>query len=852
MLYVFLFISNLLINTCCFKKIKMKSKFSVKKLFYVLFSLNVIFCAQAQEAERKFAYDNYIKYSTQALSTKDAEKEASIKKYRESFNKTPYRYSQLLNEVKKNSKECLVLLDDDGKFTDLAPQEKRIEDEKILLDKGELQREVIATVVSEAINRLWKIADAYRLGEMKEKEVLVDKFYKAIIHYGNLETGRSNAGPRFHASCFLIPTAAVNIYFSLLKEMDETEAGTSKNRLQNDACILLKELALQSWTQPLRNDATDNNVVQIERFRNHVWWVGGNALAYRSLLPTAFMYKSIPMIDLLSEICQSGISQTSQATYNESFWIEGFTADGAGWGHGKQCLIWGYPIDGGNNALNMLVMLKGSPWEKKLTQENKETLINFFQGGNWYFYKGYQLPCLGRASFDMKVGNSTIPSLGLANILMKDWKTSFTDSEQSEITQFIHEAKTKVINMPQFDLGLYSGTRWFFNNDDLIKKNTDYHIMVNMASNRCDGIESAVGFADEYNFFTCDGMTFFQRNGTEYKSVYGGWDITASPGVTAREGMEKIKPVTNWRGYNSKFNFAGAATSGGENAVAGFVFEKTNASDKPDVNDKGTNKNENECIYGVQAHKAYFMQGDYLIALGSGVNNLRPELEGTIRTTIDQTAKENDITVFENGSWQKVKTGIQSFFNKGKSVWIKQQDKFAYTVLPQYSKTAYYTCETKVTDWAKMNSQNQKLKDLPSSVDILRLWIDHGREVKNDTYGYVVYCGKENPVVALPFVVLQNDTQIQAVKSLDNKLYQAVFYDGNSKLNQQGISISVSNPCIVQMESKDKELVISVQDPQMNKDLKQITVSFNKKSFVFEMPKGKLAGKPVIQKYKSE
>lgn len=54
-----------------------------------------------------------------------------------------------------------------------------------------------------------------------------------------------------------------------------------------------------------------------------MWWVGGNALAYRSLLPVAAMYRSIPMIDLLAEVCQRGISMTSQNTYSEAFWTEG-------------------------------------------------------------------------------------------------------------------------------------------------------------------------------------------------------------------------------------------------------------------------------------------------------------------------------------------------------------------------------------------------------------------------------------------------------------------------------------------------------------------------------------------------
>lgn len=820
----------------------------MKKIVFIFLCFSCMMQSLAQDAERKFAYENYVKYSTQAQTVKDSKKEASIKKYREGFNTTPYRYDQLNKEMKKSSQECFALLGEDGQFTDLAPLEKKITDEKMLLSKYTAQSDIIAGVVSEAVNRLWKIADAYRRSEMKEKDVLVDKFYKGILHYANLETGRNNVAPRFHASCFVIPTAAVNIYFSLLKQMDEAEAGKSNNPLVKDACLVLKEVALQCWTQPLRNDSTDSNVVQIARFRNHVWWVGGNALAYRSLLPTAFMYKSIPMIDLLSEVCQRGISQTSQTTYNASFWTEGFTADGAGWGHGMQCLIWGYPIDGTNNALNMMVMLQGSPWEKKLTQENKDALINFFRGGNWYHYKGNELPCVDRYSTVYGRGAGTIPSLGLAKSLMKDWKASFTTPEQLEITQFILEAKNKAINMPQFDAGVYGGTRWFFNNDDLMKKNPDYHIIVNMASNRCDGIESAINFADCYNFFNNDGMTLFQRNGTEYRKVYGGWDVTASPGVTAREGMDKIKPVTNWRGYNSKFNFAGAATAGTGNAAAGFVFEKMNGSDREDINDKGNNKGENECIYGVQAHKAYFMLGDYMVALGAGVTNLRPDLEGTIRTTIDQTAKENDVIMFQNGSWQKVKPGIQSFFDNGQPVWVKQQDKFAYTVLPQYSKSAWYTCETKVTDWVKMNKQNENVKGLPASVDLLRLWIDHGREVKNDSYGYVVYCGKDDPTATLPFTVLQNDTLIQAVKLLDGNLYQAVFYKGNTTLNQQGVNISISDPCIVQIELIGNDFLTSVQDPLMRTDLKQITVTLGSKSFVFEMPQGKLAGKPVVKK----
>ena len=77
--------------------------------------------------------------------------------------------------------------------------------------------------IGDAIQRVFLICSAYRLGEIPAEEALSDKVMKAIVHYGKLEIGRKNDRPRFHASCFAIPTAAVNVYFAMLDEMDKAE-----------------------------------------------------------------------------------------------------------------------------------------------------------------------------------------------------------------------------------------------------------------------------------------------------------------------------------------------------------------------------------------------------------------------------------------------------------------------------------------------------------------------------------------------------------------------------------------------------------------------------------------------------
>ena len=812
------FLSVIKINYKLMKK-------AILLLQFIFFTIGIF----AQKAETELSIANYKQYYSQAQKVKDAVKEVSIQKYRQYFFANGYRKHEL-NDCKFSWQECLAMLTEDGQFKDIL-----IASDKALKD----------VQLGEAFRRIWKISLAYKDKEFNEMHEKFTVYQKAILFYGAKEIGRSNVSNRFHVSCFLIPTAAVNTYFNMLSTMDDVECGKIQDKQTVAVCDMLKILGLQAWTQPLRNDETDKNVVQIERFRNHVWWVGGNALAYRSLLPVAFMYKSIPMVDLLAEVCQKCISTTSQNTFNDAFWTEGFTADGAGWGHGKQCLIWGYPIDGTSTALAMLNSLKDSPWAKPLTTANTKALLNFFRGANWYYYKGYTLPGLNRVSMWYDMESRPIRYVGMLNTLINEWKDSFTPEEFAELNQLTQEGAKKNINMGTHNIGVYSGTRWFFNNDDLIKKNKNYHIMVNMASVRCDGLESALNVADEYNFFTADGSVLFQKEGNEYRKVMGAWDVTATPGVTAREGMDRLTPVTNWRGYCSKFNFAGAATDGGEHAVGGFIFEKMNGNDKGNVNDRGTENASNTTLYGVRAHKAYFFMGDYFIGLGAGITNSDENLPGSIRTCIDQTAIDGEVQLLINGKVLPVLNGTQSFFKKGKPVWVVQKNKFAYTVLPEFTKNASFVRERRKADWVKMNQENRKIKNLPDTVDMLQLWINHGQKVFNGTYGYVVYAGKSLPTPNLPFTIVRNDTLVQALQSTDRKITGAVFYKANTKLSTKYINVSTSAPCVILIQYKDNQQILTVNDPRMDAELKQIRIELNGKIVQVDMPLGEFCGKPV-------
>lgn len=785
-------------------------------LILVIFAPNFVHMYLYAQEEAKLAKETYHRYYKEAQTINSPEKRKAIDEYRVYFSKNAYRGK---SNFQKEYEQNIKMLTKNGTFSDLRDEDGVKKSGNLAANEGS---------ITEAYKRILNISEAYRHGylNIEEDAELWHRCQLAIVHYGEMEISRPNNSSRFHSSCFAMPTLAVNIYFCHLAQMDAVEKGIVEDKDLQAASDMLKTIGIQAWTQPFRNDYTDKNVVQLDRFRNHVWWVGGNAIGYRSLLPVAFMYKSAPMVDVLAEVCQKGISMTSQMTYNDSFWNEGFTADGAGWGHGMQCLIWGYPIDGTLNALNILSMLQGSPWEKQLSRENVDALMNYFRGGNYYYYKGYNLPGLDRYSMKYDSQPSPIRYQGMLNQLLKNWSSSFNQEELTEIKQLFDETQNKEVKMENY--GVYNGTRWFFNNDDLIKKNDRYHIIVNMSSIRVDGLESAYTFADAYNYYTTDGATMFQKKGDEYRKAFGAYDVTAFPGVTAREGMEYLNPVTNWRGYTSKHNFAAASTNGGENAVAGYIFEKMDASEKNNVNDLGQNRSSEGILYGVKAYKSYFMIGDYMVALGAGITNITPEVPGRIRTTIDQTELVDSLYVY-----------------KGKGIeWVVQKGKFAYSALPKYKKKMHYVHEEKATDWIKMNPSNEGNDNLPESVDILRVWVDHGDRPVNDTYGYAVYCGDGLPDQKYPFDVLQNDTLIQSVKSLDGGIVEAVFYDHKSTLKVGKERLKVSAPCTVLIEQVGSEMRISVTHALMDKNCKKINIMWKGKTFSFDMPQGELCGKP--------
>ncbi|QZE12730.1 hypothetical protein K4L44_09020 [Halosquirtibacter laminarini] len=792
-------------------------------------------------------------------------KEDGITYFRSYFKNHTYRDHEL--KKAKPLETCLSTIQADGSFSDLQSAETDIMDHKKYLNKYSTAQKEVGALTSDAMLRVWRIADAIQRKRISETQIrdVKPKLYQAIVRYGNIELLRGSiTASRFHLSCFIIPTSAVNTYFIFFDDMEEVENGTNTDTTLAKVNKTLKDLSYQSWSQPFRNDDTDNHVVSIERFRNHVWWVGGNALAYRSLLPTAAAMSSTPMMDVLSTVAQRSLSSVAQNTIDTDFWTEGITADGAGWGHGRQSIVWGYPIDGTLAALSLLEYFEPTVWKQRLTAENKNAILGYIRGSSWYYYHGFIPTGLGRTGMNY---NQTSPSIiksdKVINKILSKWGQNFGQEELHELEQFHQEAQKKHLAMEGANKEVYNGTRWFYNNDDLIKKNDHSYLFINTASYRTDGTESGITEGDKYNFYTDLGSTIFLKDGGEQMRSVGAWNITSIPGTTVRQNVDPIVARTNWSGYTSALNFSAGATHGAENAVVGYQMEVMDAK----MREEGINhdpKDPNPFLYGVRAFKSYFMFHDYMLALGSNIQNIDTTQKGDIWTTIEQTAWDNDIVWWEDiHNIKQASSETTHTFSKdgGKLIGAAQSDKFAYAVLPQWTTgDIILKAEKRKTNWKELNYHNRNRTDMQEEANVFHLYINHGKEVVDGTYAYVVYQGENSAQQAFannPITILQNSKEIQAAKSNLSEAMGVVFHTANSRLEYDQFTITSDHPAVLLLESVDGQLYITVNDPIVSNDLDSLTLTLNgtlwsqhfDETFItLKLNTGHHAGKPVCYK----
>ncbi|MEG0325108.1 MAG: polysaccharide lyase family 8 super-sandwich domain-containing protein [Cellulosilyticaceae bacterium] len=787
------------------------------------------------------------------------EKKKTLKKIRENLAGQIILRNQYKEVFKfNNTMECL---NPEGRFVDI---EESIEN------------------LVHIIQRLVILSESFNI-DTQSKE----KLFKAISYYLEQETSRTDLyNNRFHSSIFAIPGAAVNLYNIFYKEMIEVEEDKCESELTKEVYSQLMKCMMQAWLLPLRGNHTDKHPISPERFRGHAWWVGGNAISYRPIFYTAIILQSVEMMDTVCYIIKNIFTETSANDSMESFWSEGICADGFGWGHGRQAYNEGYPIDAITKGMEFMGILKGTPWQEELREININCLLHFIKGSSWSHYRGKYAPMQSRMIFSYK-GDMKVSCLAAECVpsILENMDYLLEDGQKEELERLYEQRMD--IKMLEYPEGDYRGTRYFWNNDSLIKKVLPYYIYINMASSRCDGVECAAVMADTMNFFMADGSYVVVKDGDEYQETMGAWELSLLPGVTGRYiQMDEIVPENNWKGYSSIHNFAGGIGKG-KNGVAGFIYEK-NKNKRGEAVGVGVEKDFNKALFGIRANKSYFIIEDTMVCLGAGITDKCPELDRSVWTSINQTKWDQEVDCYKDSGdgvdlireTMEGNTLVIDVKDEEEETYYFKQKGILYGVVSRYTNGKItINCEERIPVWDKLNVKN-KVEEKESNLGgylewiggkqtyldklnmnkpevkydplkVLQIGIEHGKGIIDNKYAYWMYLGEQEPKVYIkenPVKIIENNTYTQIVGTQSEDILQIIFYEDNSSYETEKWMIKASHKLVIMLEKQQGGYDLTVCDPTQNTQIEQVEIELTlkektKRLVCIQMPKGHDIGK---------
>jgi chondroitin AC lyase len=144
----------------------------------------------------------------------------------------------------------------------------------------------------------------------------------------------------------------------------------------------------------------------------------------------------------------------------------------------------------------------------------------------------------------------------------------------------------------------------------------------------------------------------------------------------------------------------------------------------------------------------------------------------------------------------------------------------------------YLSNHSQTGSWFRINRQTSSSKE-ELSMDVFKLWINHGTRADNAEYSYIVLPAttqeKVKRAAANPAIdILSNTPQLQAVWHRGLHILQAVFYK-NGEINlASGLKVTMDTPGILMIKTEGNEVKeISVSDPSRKSG--KIHFSVNKK-----------------------
>jgi len=342
-----------------------------------------------------------------------------------------------------------------------------------------------------------------------------------------------------------------------------------------------------------------------------------------------------------------------------------------------------------------------------------------------------------------------------------------------------------------------SHSAFFWQTEHYTHQRPEYFTSVRMYSTRNQNMEVPYNGEGLMNHHRGDGTNYISRRGDEYYDIAPVYDWQKIPGTTVVQ--KPALPTENEIQKKGLTDFVGAVTDEIYGAVA-FDFKSPHDP--------------------LDAKKAWFFFDKEYVCLGAGINS---DSKLPVVTTLNQCLLRGDVIVKKDSEKTVLKNGSQQFTDIR---WV-YHDSMAY-IFPEAQKVNLSN-QSETGSWFKINQQSDSPKD-EISKEVFKLWLDHGIHPQSAKYQYIVVPSISEKEIESqlnhPIEILENSTEIQAVRNSGTNISQLVFYKSGEILILPGLKIGTDSPGLVMVRTNGSTIKqISVADPSRKLGKIHLTVT---------------------------
>ncbi|MDQ8197076.1 polysaccharide lyase family 8 super-sandwich domain-containing protein [Pelagicoccus enzymogenes] len=453
---------------------------------------------------------------------------------------------------------------------------------------------------------------------------------------------------------------------------------------------------------------------------------------------------------------------------------EGLQADFSFHQHGAQLYSHGYGAKFVADLTEVMYMAHGGRF--RFSEEKRELVLGMLLDGNRWMVRGTfaDFGALGRmVSVEDKDSGYLAPVAQL-------W-LEMEDGRERELERLIASTQGKGPD-------LLEGNRYFYRSEFMVHRREAFYASVKAYSKFLTGTES-INRQGLKSYYLPDGSTFFVQDGEEYKNIQAIWDWRRIPGVTGVVSEEPI-PEFNHRVVRTKGNtdFVGGASDGWRGAAV-YDYQRD----------------------GVKALKSYFAFDWGMVMLGAGIESDREE---PLQTSVEQRFAEGSAYLLRKGASRvEVLEGIRELGKASEPLGVWHDGALYYLPEGQRFSTG---SQVQKGSWRELRQTGSPME---VEGNVFSLTLAHGVKPQSGNYEYAVLSAAtreqgEQLVETVPYRVLANTKQVQAVADTEGRHRQFVFHQAGRCELADGAWVAASERCVLLVsQDGEGEFVLTAADP---------------------------------------